>query len=100
MSATLELPTSFIHQAPKGYEYRALQFKRNVISIWTVYSAGFDYNHRNPVHCIWGFYDSKKGVYYAPINSKTIGSVVDIKNTTAYSAMQLNLNPLAYALYS
>jgi len=32
----IELPTDFPHQAPKGYKYEMLEFKRNVIAIWTV----------------------------------------------------------------
>ena len=46
------------------------------------------------VRTIWGFYNGKKGEYYAPINAKKAGSVVDIKQTRNYTAMQLNLKGL------
>ena len=95
-----ELPQSFPHQAPDGYEYRTIQFKRSVISIWTVYQRGFVYNDHSPSYCIWGFYDTKTGNYHAPINSTKVGDIVDVKSTTPYTAMPLNLNPLAYALYA
>jgi len=95
-----ELPQSFPHQAPNGYEYRAIQFKRSVISIWTVYQRGFVYNDHSPSYCIWGFYDTKTGKYHAPINSTKVGDIVDVKSTTPYTAMPLHLNPLQYALYA
>ena len=96
----MELPTDFIHEPPTGYRYATLQFKRNVVSIWTVYDRGFVYNGHHECHCIWGFYDTKKGIYYAPINSKKVGDVVNIEDTSPYSAMQLNLNPLMSCLMS
>ena len=94
------IPSDFPHKAPKGYRYETLQFKRNVISIWTVYQRGFTYNGNAESHCIWGYYNTKTNTYHAPINSKQVGEVVDINSTTPYSAMQLKLNPLEYALYS
>ena len=93
----MELPNDFPHTAPQGYRYEAIQSKTNVISIWTVFERGFTYNDHNESHCIWGFYNTKKQQYHAPINSKKIGEVVDVKNTSPYTAMQLNLNPLELA---
>ena len=92
-----ELPDDFPHKPPKGYRYTTLQFKSNVISIWTVHQHGFVYNGHTESYCIWGFYNTKEQQYYAPINSSKLGSEVDIKDTTAYSSMQLNLNPLERA---
>jgi len=80
--------------------YEQTEFKRNVIAIWIHYKRRFDYNLGDPVRCIWGFYDTKKQCYYAPINSTKQGNQVDIESTTPYSSMQLNLNPLEYALYA
>jgi hypothetical protein len=94
---TTDLPYDFPHQPPVGYRYETLPFKRNVISIWTVYDRGFVYNGHTESYCIWGFWCSKTGKYYAPINSKTIGKEVRIEDTTPYSAMPLNLNPLMLA---
>ena len=95
-----ELPHDFPHTSPEGYRYETLPFKRNFISIWTVYQRGFTYNGNNESRCIWGFYNTKKGTYHAPINSTKCGDQVDIKSTTPYSAMQLNLNPLEHVLYA
>lgn len=95
-----ELPPSFSHQPPEGYRYEVLPYKSNVVSVWTVCNPGFVYNDGDPVRCIWGFYNTKKQQYYAPINSKKVGAPVDINDTTPYTAMQLKLNPLEYALYS
>jgi len=80
--------------------YEQTEFKRNVIAIWIHYERRFNYNLGDPVRCIWGFYDTKKQCYYAPINSTKQGNQVDIESTTPYSSMQLNLNPLEYALYA
>ena len=91
------IPSDFPHKAPKGYKYRTLQFKRHVISIWTVHQRGFTYNGHSESACIWGFYDTKTKQYYAPINSSKQGDKVELKDTTPYSAMQLNLNPLMKA---
>ena len=95
-----ELPSSFIHHPPEGYYYRTLQFKRHVISIWTVHQRGFLYNSHGESCCIWGFYNTKTDTYYAPINSIKQGEQVDVNNTTPYSAMQLKLNPLEQCLMS
>ena len=90
-------PQDFPHIAPEGYRYTTLQHKRNVVSIWTVYQRGFTYNGNAESYCIWGFYNTKTNTYYAPINSKKVGDEVDVKDTTPYTAMQLNLNPLELA---
>ena len=95
-----ELPHDFPHTAPKGYHYEIVPYKTNVVSVWTVYRSGFTYNNHSPSRCIWGFYNTKKQQYHSPINAKRVGAVVDVKDTTPYTAMKLNLNPLEYALYS
>jgi hypothetical protein len=94
MKVSAELPTDFNHKPPKGMHYEQLQFKSNVVAIWTVYDRRFDYNNGDTVRCIWGFHNSKTGEYFAPINSSTMGSLVDINKTTPYSAMQLQLKGL------
>ena len=91
------LPNDFSHIAPEGYRYEVIQSKSNLLSIWTVYQSGFTYNGNAESHCIWGFYNTKTNTYYAPINSKKVGDKVDVKSTTPYTAMQLNLNPLELA---
>tara|TARA_B100000085_G_scaffold152700_1_gene138771 strand:+ start:269 stop:571 length:303 start_codon:yes stop_codon:yes gene_type:complete len=97
---TNELPLDFHHEPPQGYRYEVIRKNASVLAIWTVCNPGFVYNDGNDVRCIWGFYNTKKGTYHAPINSTKVGNQVDIESTTPYSAMQLNLNPLEYALYS
>ncbi len=89
----------FIHDPPKGYTYEVRK-KGSLVSIWTVSNPGFIFNNGGTVRCIWGFYNPKRKCYHAPINSTKHGDKVDIKSTTPYSAMQLNLNPLEYALFS
>jgi hypothetical protein len=51
-------------------------------------------------YCIWGFYNTKEQQYYAPINSTKQGNKVDVNDTTPYTAMPLNLNPLMQCLMS
>jgi len=84
----------FPHTAPKGYSYEFEEFKRNVVGIWIHNHYRFDYNNGSPVRSIWGFWNTKTKSYHAPINAKTIGSVVDIRDTTAYSSMKPKLTPL------
>ena len=96
----IELPHDFSHQPPKGYRYETVRKNASTVAIWTVCNPGFIYNDGNDVRCIWGFYNTKTRTYYAPINSTKQGDIVDIKNTTPYSAMQLHLNPLEHVLYA
>ena len=99
----IELPSDFIHQPPKGYRYESIQFKTNVDAIWTISDHRFLHNNGDESRCIWGFVKYKRTkrnithTYYAPVNSKKIGKEVEIEQTSPYSAMQLNLNPLMLA---
>ena len=88
------MAVKFPHKAPNNYHYEQNQFKRNVTAIWICDERTYDYNNGEPVRCIWGFYNSKTGQYHSPINSSTVGSVVDPQNTTPYSAMQMKQTPL------
>ena len=94
---TVELPSSFFHSPPDGYYYKAEEFKRNVISIWLYNTRKFVYNGGAETRTIWGFYKSKTREYYAPVNSKTIGACVNIRDTRNYTAMPLKLTPLEAA---
>jgi|TARA_B100000035_G_scaffold251095_1_gene220172 hypothetical protein len=97
----LELPNDFPHEPPTGYRYESICKNSNVVAIWSVYERGFNYNDHNECRCIWGFYNTKKRQYHAPINHTKIGAVVDIESTTPFSAMQLNFgNPLEQLLFS
>ena len=84
----------FPHHPPKGYSYEFEEFKRGVVSIWLCCHRKFVYNGGAPTKTIWGFYNSKKGEYYAPINASKCGDMVNIQDTSPYSAMQLNITPL------
>ncbi len=88
-----ELPTNFPHEAPKGYSYEAIPFKRNVIAVWLLCHYEFVYNSGNQSRTIWGFYNTKKREYHSPINSKKVGDTVDLNKTTAYTAMPI-LKPM------
>jgi hypothetical protein len=87
----------FPHVAPEGYSYEIESFKRNVSAIWIRNHHRFSYNGGNSARSIWGFYNTNTKKYYSPINSKTVGNLVDIGNTTPYSAMVLKLTPLESA---
>ena len=96
----MELPDDFPHQPPAGYRYEAIRKNASTMSIWTVCNPGFVYNDGNDVRCIWGFYNTKTKTYYAPINSTKQGDLVNVNDTTPYTAMQLNLNGLEQLLFS
>lgn len=89
----------FPHLPPKGYSYSFESFNVRYDAIWISNHGEFSYRD-TPPKSIWGFYSSKKGKYYAPINSKKVGKEVSIKDTTPYSAMKKNLNSLETLLYS
>ena len=82
------LPTDFPHQPPKGFTYEIREHKTNIIGIWIWNHARFSYTIE-PVKSIWGFYNTKKQCYLAPINHKRPGKTIDVKSTSAYSAMPL-----------
>lgn len=84
----------FPHQPPTGYSYEFEEFKRGVIAIWLHCSRKFDYNNGASTRTIWGFYKPKTREYFAPVNSKTIGACVNIKDTRNYSAMPIKQSPL------
>ena len=86
----MELPPDFIHEPPTNYTYKVETFRPNILRIWCCNHAEFTYNGGAVSQTIWGFYNTKKRTYFAPINSKKCGAVVDINSTTPYTAMQLN----------
>ena len=88
------------HTPPEGYEYQTVQFKRDIVAVWLLCHRRFVYNGGAPTRTIWGFYNTKTKRFHAPVNSKTVGQPVSLTDTTPYTSMPLNLNPLEYALYS
>ena len=89
MKLSIDLIPQFIHKPPQDYSYEVEEFKCNVFSIWLRCHREFDYNLGKPTRTIWGFYNYKKCQFFSPVNSKTIGKVVDFKNTRNYTAMPL-----------
>ena len=85
----IELPPTFIHEAPEGYSYEVTEHKRNVIAIWLRDHRKYSYT-TDDVRTIWGCYNGKKGEYYAPINAKKPGKVVDKSKVTPYTTMPVN----------
>jgi hypothetical protein len=88
----------FPHTPPRGYSYEIAEHRRNVVSIWICNHGEFSYTDETP-KSIWGFYNTKLKKYYAPVNAKTVGKVVDIDATTPYSAMQI-LKPMRPSVLS
>jgi hypothetical protein len=84
----------FPHQAPKEYSYEYQQFNTRTIRIMLHCHRKFDYNLGASTATVWGFYNPKKRVYYAPVNIKTMGKEVDVMDTTPYSAMIPKLTTL------
>jgi hypothetical protein len=91
------MSVKFPHKAPQGYHYEQSNFKKNITAIWICDDHIYDYNNGKLVRCIWGFYNSKTKSYYSPVNSKTVGRIVDVNNTTPYSAMVIKQTPLESA---
>ena len=89
-------PRDFTHQPPEGYSYEYTLFKRNVTAIWLRNHSVFTYTTDSP-RTIWGFFNSKTGKYYAPVNHKKVGKEVRLSDTRNFTAMPLNLNPLEAA---
>ena len=91
---TVELPSSFFHSPPEGYYYEAEQFKRNIIIIWLYNTYCFVYNNGSPTRTIHSFYNTKTKEYFSPINDRTIGACVNIKDTRNFTAMSIKQSPL------
>ena len=89
---TIDIP--FTHVAPKGYFYSFEKYKLGVIRIWLNNNRKFDYNLGKPTKTVWGFWNSKKNKYFAPVNSSTIGKEVDFEKTRNYTSMQIKHSPL------
>ena len=56
----------------------------------------FDFTYSDKINpsTIWGFVHKKTKEFYSPINHKKPGKLIKLEDTTPYSAMKLNLNPL------
>ncbi len=83
-----DLPTDFPHTPPEGFSYETKEFKPNIIGIWIRNHARYSYTN-DPIKSIWGFYNTKKRCYLAPITHKRPGKIVTLDKTSAYSARTL-----------
>ena len=77
----------FPHSPPSGYSYEREMFNAKFDRIMLNHHCSYDYNLGKAVATVWGFYSSKKGLYYAPVNAKTPGKQIDVLLTTPYSGM-------------
>lgn len=93
----IELPPSFPHSAPDGYSYEVEQYNNRYLRINLICHRKFDYNLGASTKTVHSFYSTKKQQYYAPVNYKTVGSVVSIENTRPWTAMQIKKTPLESA---
>lgn len=84
------------HNAPPGYEYWSDSYSKTIDRIWIRNLGVFTYTEEQP-SAVWGFFNKKTGEYIAPINWKKPGKVVEVSNTSPYSAMPLKLTPLEAA---
>ena len=82
---------------PEGYHYEVTEHKRNVVAFWLCGGPTYIYNGGETARTIHSFYNYKKGVWYAPIDKKTVGEEVDPNKMRGWTAMPLNLNPLMAA---
>lgn len=94
----------FPHSPPEGYSYQVERHNASTIAIWLLHHRRYVFSDDDqPVRTIWGFIKCKRTkkcnthTYHAPINSNKIGKEIDVKNTTPYTSMQLNLTPLEMA---
>ena len=92
----IELPVEFTHTPPNNYSYEVTQHNKKYLAIWIINHQEFTYTD-TPPRSIWGFYNINNRVFHAPVNAKTVGK--EVTETTPYSAMQLNRNPLSMLLY-
>ncbi len=84
------------HNPPKNHEYWTEDFSSKFVRIWIRNKKYFTYCEGQP-SSVWGFQNKKTGEYYSPVNHKKVGKKVDLSQTSPYSAMTLNLNPLMAA---
>ena len=89
----MKLPISFPHEPPKAVSYTHLRAHETGISIWLRHPDHFNYTDE-PVRTIWGFFNTKKELYYAPINHKKVGKEVNITDTRNYTSMQIQYKGL------
>ena len=94
-STSIEIP----FEPPKGYHYEVTEHKRNVVAVWLCGGPRYLYKDGETARTIHSFHNTKKGTWYAPVNSKKAGDEVRLNQIRPWTAMQLNLNPLEQLLF-
>jgi len=82
---------------PKGYHYEVEEYRRNIVSFWLCGGPKYIHLDGNSARTIHSFYNYKKNVWYAPINSKKMGDEVAAEDMRPWTAMPLQLNGLMAA---
>ena len=95
LNTLIEMPVV----APKGYHYEAVEHKQNVVAIWLCGGPKNTYKDGQSARTIHSFYNTKKKIWYAPINSKKAGKEVNPEQIRPFTSMQINYNPLEMLLY-
>lgn len=85
-------------EPPEGYFYEITEHKRNIAAIWLTGGPTYLHLDNKSARTIHSFYNYKKKVWYAPINSKKVGAEVAPEDIRPWTAMPLQLNGLMSAL--
>lgn len=96
---SINILTELPFDAPKGYHYEVTEHKRNVLAVWLCGGPTYLCLDGNSARTIHSFYNTKKGVWYAPIDKKTVGKEVSPSKMRPWTSMQINYNPLEQLLY-
>jgi len=81
-------------EPPKGYCYEITEHKRNVAAIWLCGGPKYTYRNNTSARTIHSFYNYKKKIWYAPINSKKAGEEVSPDKIRPWTAMQIHYQGL------
>lgn len=94
-STLIEIP----FDPPEGYHYEVTEHKRNVMAVWLCGGPTYLYKGGETARTIHSFYNTKKGTWHAPVDTKKVGDEVQLNQIRPWTAMQLNLNPLEQLLF-
>lgn len=98
--AIAEVPTiaDLPHTAPAQHWYVISEHNARFWRVDLFHPDKYSYTTKQ-VTTIWGFINKKNRQIHSPVNSKTVGTIIDPKLTTQWTAMQPpKLNPLQQLL--
>jgi len=82
------------HQAPQDHRYVISEHNARFWRVDLWHPDKYSYTTKQ-VTTIWGFIHKKSNAIYSPVNSKTVGTIIDPKLTTKWTAMKPpKINPL------